>query len=76
MEKEQHTAKLQKFLNSTHCKMLERQVMNKKMNSNQLNMYKNSTSVLIQEGGVVSLRKHPFLLSAAKSEEKRMFFAG
>ena len=69
MENEQHTAKLQKFLNSTHCKILEWRVMNKKMNSNQWNMYKNSTSVLIQERGVVSLQKHPFLLSAAKSEE-------
>ena len=39
MEKEQHAApavKLQKFLNSTHCKILERQVMNEKMNSNSM----------------------------------------
>ena len=34
-EKELHTEKLQKFLNSTHCKILEWDVMNKKMNSNQ-----------------------------------------
>ena len=33
MEKEQHTAKLQKFLNSTHCKIFEWQLMNEKMNS-------------------------------------------
>ena len=39
-----------KFSTSTHCKILERQVMNEKMNSNSmLNMYKNNTSVLIKE---------------------------
>ena len=48
MEKEQHTAKLQKLLNSTHCKVLDWQVMN--------NKYKNSTSVLIQERGVARLK--------------------
>ena len=35
MEKEQHTAKLPKFLNSTHCASLERQVLNEKMNNNR-----------------------------------------
>ena len=44
MEKEQHI---------THCKtaeILECQVTNEKMNSNSMrNMYKNNTSVLIQE---------------------------
>ena len=43
MEKEQHTAKLQKFVSFTDYKSPQWQVMNKKMNSNQWNMYKNST---------------------------------
>ena len=49
---------LQKFLNSTHCKILEWQVMNEKMNSNSMqNMYKNNlvTSVLIQERARLNL---------------------
>ena len=59
MEKEQHTAKLQKFLNSTHCKILEWQVMNEKMNSNSMrNMYKNNTSVLIQERARLNVSKN------------------
>ena len=50
MEKEQHTAKLQKSLNSTHCKILEWQVMNEKTNSNSMrHMNKSNTSFLIQE---------------------------
>ena len=45
-----HTAKLRKFLNSTHSKSLEWQVMNEKMNINSMrDMYKNNTSILIQE---------------------------
>ena len=58
MEKEQHTAhyKLLKFLNSTHCKILEWQVMKEKVNSNSMrNMYKNNTSVLIQESARLNL---------------------
>ena len=59
MEKEQHTAKLQKFLNSTHCKILEWQVMNEKMNSNSMwNIYKNNTSVLIQERACLNVSKN------------------
>ena len=61
MEKEQHTAHctLQKFLNSTHCKILEWQVMNEKMNSNSMrNMYKNNTSVLIQERARLNVSKN------------------
>ena len=61
MEKEQHTAhcKMQKFLNSTHCKILEWQVMNEKMNSNSMrNMYKNNTSVLIQERALLNISKN------------------
>ena len=54
-----HTAKLQKFLNSTHCKILEWQVMNEKMNSNSMrNMYKNNTSVLIQKSARVNVSKN------------------
>ena len=54
-----HTAKLQKFLNSTHCKILEWQVMNEKMNSNSMrNMYKNNTSVLIQERARLNVSKN------------------
>ena len=59
MGKEQHTAKLQKLLNSTHCKTLEWQVMNEKMNSNSMrNMYKNNTSVLIQERARLNVSKN------------------
>ena len=61
MEKEQHT---------THCKTaeilefytlqnLEWQVMNEKMNSNSMrNMYKNNTSVLIQERARLNVSKN------------------
>ena len=61
MEKEQHT---------THCKTaeilefytlqnLEWQVMNEKMNSNSMrNMYKNNTSVLIQERTRLNVSKN------------------
>ena len=59
MGKEQHTAKLQKLLNSTQCKILEWQVMNEKMNSNSMrNMYKNNTSVLIQERARLNVSKN------------------
>ena len=43
MEKELHTAKLQRFLNSTHCKILEWQVMNEKKKHLGLNSRKGSS---------------------------------
>ena len=53
MEKEQHI---------THCKtaeILECQVTNEKMNSNSMrNMYKNNTSVLIQERARLNVSKN------------------
>ena len=61
MEKEQHTAtaKLQKSLNSTHCKILEWQVMNEKTNSNSMRiMYKNNTSFLIQGRARLNVSKN------------------
>ena len=58
MEKEQHTAKLQKFLNSTHYKIFEWLVMNEKMKSHSMrNMYKNNNSVLIQERARLNVSK-------------------
>ena len=54
-----HAAKLQKSLNSTHCKVLEWQVMNDKTNSNSMrNMYKNNTSFLIQERARLNVSKN------------------
>ena len=65
MEKVQHTAHYtpQKFLNSTHCKILQWQVMNEKVNSNSMwNMYKNNTSVLIQERARLNLTIYSLIL--------------
>ena len=57
MEKEQHI---------THCKtaeILECQVTNEKMNSNSMrNMYKNNTSVLIQERARLNVSKNLLFL--------------
>ena len=54
-----HTAKLQKFLNSTCCKILEWLAMNEKMNSNSMwNIYKNNTSVLIQARAHLNVSKN------------------
>ena len=64
MEKELHSAKLQKSLNSTHSKILEWQVMNEKMNSSSIrNMYKNNTSVLIQERARLNVSKNVTICS-------------
>ena len=54
-----HTEKLQKFLNSTHCKVLEWHVTNEKMNSNSMRkMNKNNPSVLIQEKARLNVSKN------------------
>ena len=61
MEKEQHTAhfKTTEILEFYTLRILEWQVMNEIMNSNSMrNIYKNNTSVLIQERARLNVTKN------------------